>query len=440
MAKNKNKPIRIIAYGLDRKGFQPPKAAVTLGDKVTIDFVSFGSPAGLDDAHGVIIPQGAFEHIQCGGEIAGYLVCDGHRIDDELGIRERQALNVLGSGGWCCFLVGGIVDQVLDDSLEPLDLRDTDLCKRLLNRVDVSRQPIPEAASVSTADSRFSRFIESWGVARTQFFLPQGARKCCRTLATVRNAVVGFEHSAALFWLPFRQRGKSAEEAQELCLSITKAILGYRTDWVAQIPPWADDIMFHREQELGAMIARQKEDLVALRSELDGWKQHKAVLTASGERLRQEVLRVMGHFFALKLDPMDERREDFKILDDCNSILAFVECKGVNRSVRFEDVNQVDTNRERSGSDDSTPGILVINSDRSTEGIDERLAAVVDTKQTKHARVLNVLIIRTIDLLFLMMHLEEKPPAERGDVLLGLLRRGGGWLRCDRDGHELVQE
>ncbi len=57
-------------------------------------------------------------------------------------------------------------------------------------------------------------------------------------------------------------------------------------------------------------------------------------------------------------------------------------------------------------------------------GIDKRLYTKVADDQIKHATKLNVLIIRTIDLLFLMKNLEKKK--EKKDIMIELLNSGGG--------------
>jgi hypothetical protein len=47
-----------------------------------------------------------------------------------------------------------------------------------------------------------------------------------------------------------------------------------------------------------------------------------------------------------------------------------------------------------------------------------------------------VLVVRTIDLLYLMRHLEAEP--DRRDKFLGLLRSGGGWISAGPSGYELL--
>ena len=55
----------------------------------------------------------------------------------------------------------------------------------------------------------------------------------------------------------------------------------------------------------------------------------------------------------------------------------------------------------------------------------------------RHAKTMNVLIVRTIDLLFLMRHFENE--TERGKLLLKLLNSGGGWLKADSTEYKIVQ-
>jgi hypothetical protein len=117
--------------------------------------------------------------------------------------------------------------------------------------------------------------------------------------------------------------------------------------------------------------------------------------------------------------------------------LALVEVKGTTKGIKREYINQVDSHRERNELPPSLPGILLINIEMSIEGITQRLATTVDNEQIKHAQNFNVLIVRTIDLLFLMKRLENDP--ERKNKLLSLLSSGGGWLRADSKGYELMQ-
>lgn len=82
--------------------------------------------------------------------------------------------------------------------------------------------------------------------------------------------------------------------------------------------------------------------------------------------------------------------------------------------------------------------MLFINNEMSIAGINKRLEPKVPHDQIKHAKTLNILIVRTIDLLFLTRHLENNP--DRQAELMRLLLSSGGWLRADSEGYGVVSE
>jgi len=167
------------------------------------------------------------------------------------------------------------------------------------------------------------------------------------------------------------------------------------------------------------------------------WRAYKAILSTSGDILKDELVKILREYFELRVDPIEEYREDAKVLEENGNVVAIVEFKGVKRGVQREDINQVDTHRERNKMKATVPGVLIINNQMSVAGVDKRLDTPVAGLQIEHAKNHNVLIVRTIDLLFLMRHLEES--SARKEEFLKLLRSGGGWLRADADGYKVVQ-
>jgi hypothetical protein len=439
-AKHSKEPQRVIVYGLDKKDFELPTEPVKLDDRAVIEFVPFGAPVRLDDADGTVVPQGAFEKVEVTGRFGDLPVVDEVREWKELGARERQTWTLLEHGGWVCFLVGRIIDLPLLENRRVTNCRSTDLCKRVLNKLGIRREETSEIADASARDPRFNRFVETWGVAETQFFVTERERPECRVLAQRSRTVVGFEHKGSTFFLPFRAFETTADGARRIASELVSAVLEYREQRLAEPPAWGDEFRFRREAEVASDIEKHETDLRVLREEFASWRQYKVLLVASGDRLREEVLRAVREFFGLSVDPTDDRREDFKILDDAGAVLCFVECRGTNKGVQLADVNQVDTNRERSGGQQSTPGLLVINCDRSIEDLHERLSAQVQADQIRRGAQLNVLIVRAVDLLFLMWHLEGAEVAQRRAKLLGLLKEAGGWLRAGPEKYEIVKE
>ena len=60
------------------------------------------------------------------------------------------------------------------------------------------------------------------------------------------------------------------------------------------------------------------------------------------------VITIAREFFDVPVDPIDELKEDAKILDEHGGIQAFLEVKGTNSGIKREHINQVDSHRERS--------------------------------------------------------------------------------------------
>lgn len=162
------------------------------------------------------------------------------------------------------------------------------------------------------------------------------------------------------------------------------------------------------------------------------------VLTSSGDILKDRVVKILEEFFELNIDSIDQLREDAKIVDRDGNVSGLIEVKGTKKGIRREDVNQVDSHRERNSLDSAVPGLLIINNEMSINGVESRSKTKVAEDQIRRAKLLNVLIIRTIDLLFLMRHLEEDN--ERSSKFLNLVSGGGGWLRADSKGFAVVTE
>jgi hypothetical protein len=132
---------------------------------------------------------------------------------------------------------------------------------------------------------------------------------------------------------------------------------------------------------------------------------------------------------------VDEGREDFKIVD-AKTVVAVGEAKGTNGGIKRDHINQVDSHRERLGLTDAVPGLLLINNQMDVSGIAKRGETQVALEQVRHARRMNVLIARTIDLLYLMRYLEDD--VDKRAKLLALIRGGGGWLAAGPSGYRIV--
>jgi hypothetical protein len=93
-------------------------------------------------------------------------------------------------------------------------------------------------------------------------------------------------------------------------------------------------------------------------------------------------------------------------LDDVGNALYIAEIKGVNGGARREQVNQVDSHRERLGISSDVPGLLIINDFMGIEDFEERKKKTFDAQILIHAQRLNVKILRTTTLLEIMLACE----------------------------------
>lgn len=416
-----------LAFGFDVLGYDVAHHKIDLGDGGTIEFAGLKDQRRLDgDYEGVIIPQGIFEQF------------DGKRgfqwKQDLLSQREKEVWNRWEAGKWTCFLVRQIVDEIVGSMYMPsTPIRNTDLCKWALNALDVHRAPTPTLPHASATDSEFTQFVREYGTSATLFYLRD--RSEFRTLVRANDLVVGFEASQTLFFLPFYSTNKTNDDATRMLTMLVKGIHDYRQKRIVEMPDWVHELRFEREIVLDGELDSLRQQIAKLEAEQGVLRQYRAILTTSGDLLKDKLIEIMKNFFGFKVDPIDDRREDFKLLNDDESVFAVVESKGVKSGIKREHINQVDSHRERNGLDSTVPGILLINNEMSVEGIEARCKTSVPSEHVVHAQRFNCLVVRTIDLLLFMKMLEND--ADRGDKIRQLVSAGGGWLRAEGKEYQL---
>lgn len=419
--------MKVHAYAFEKIGFKDPTGEVEVRDDVFIQFVGYDEDTRLDAADGVIIPQGVFETWE-----RGQMSYDKPRLL----AREREVMNLLGTRKWLCFLVQEMRDVFND--ITPYVVKSTDLCKRLLSDLGIGWSLQPSGAAVSTKEDAFRPYVERYGVARTLFGLSHSKREHARFLATVGRDPAGFVLYGNQFWIPFHAQDKPQDEAaaQELAVCVVNAVVDYMQKHRKDVPAWANEFEFEAETKAKPVLRKTVEKAKRLREELGVWRARKSILVTTGDTLRDEIVAILRDYFGLNAEPTDEYVEDARIMGHEGVVLAHVETKGSKRGLKRENINQVDSHRERHGLDSATPGLLLINNEMTVAGIEERLQTKMSKEHIAHARAMNVLVMRTIDLLFLMKHLEDNE--RRGDEFLALLRAGGGWLSADAEGHRIV--
>lgn len=421
----------VILYGFDKAGLSIPPAVDR--PEYRIEGLPYGSPEIPANTKGLILASGIFEHVQYTtgymGRRAASVTCD----RENLLIVDRHVTNVLKSGGWIVILVREIVDEFPsgDGYNGTFVADDTDLAKRILTGIQ-RRRYSEGTGSVAPKRDEFGAYIKRWGIAKTLFGNPEGAR----VLAVAGEQVVGFEYGARVYVLPFMATSTSSEHAKELGETLVRGVLDYRRKMLVHLPDWVGDFQFVGEAELRREQSVLRERLLEVDSGLETWEKNKIVLVSSGTILKDALVEILKTFFGFSVDTLDEGRDDFKIIDDARAPIVIGEVKGTNGGVKREHINQVDSHRERLGLGADVPGLLVINNQMDITGIAKRHEAQVAQEQVRHARHHNVLVVRTIDLVYLMRHLEVD--LERREKFLGLLRGRGGWLSAGPSGYEVV--
>ncbi len=431
---NKSEKINILVYGFDMLGYQNPSEPLNISTNIKIQFSNFSVQLNLDDFNGVIIPQGIFESIER-SKTSIYTYYDIKVETDLLYEREREVINLLKQDNWICFLVSDIIDAIPQGG-RTKNIKDTDLCKRVLNSFNIRRRRPNVLTYLESKSNEFLEYIKEYGVAKNVFDFIQSNTKP-KVLITSGRATVGFEIKKKIFVIPFHTTKINTPTLRHFSKTIANAILDYRQKNIILLPSWLNSFQFEKEKFLDKEIDNLKKKLADFQIDLKKWQEYKSILIISGDLLRDKIVIILEDFFKFKVDPNDEGIEDAKIVDENLVPIFMLEIKGSKKGIKREHINQVDSHRERNNLPTSIPGILFINNKMDVVGIENKLKTTVPKEHIKHAKRLNVLIIRTIDLLYLMKHLERETN-KRKEVMANLLNSGGGWLSADLSEYKII--
>jgi hypothetical protein len=430
----------IFAYGFDQAGFATSHQPISLDSTLTVRFVDFYSSRNLNEADGVIIPQGIFEKIETRTDLFSGLF--GEKtfvlVDRSLMLeRERQIFTLLREGKWVCFLIGEIVDQIAQ-GVHSEPIFDTDLCKRILNAFMIDRRRryrLESPLTLKVRDEEFEPYMLRYGRPKTVFELPGDLPTERHAIAWLGNGVVGMEIDAQLFFLPFEASRQTLEMATNVLALLTPAIHQYRRDRIIAVPDWVDDFHFKSEEPLYLEINDLLGKVNRLESELASWKDYKAILASSGIYLRNKLVALFESVFGLRVQCID-REERFLIVKDNDSPIALMQSDASQGALELNSIEALAHSRQQHGFSNSFPAVLLINSHMAITNIGERSAATVGQEILQTAASQNILVIRTIDLLFLLNHLEKS--SNKKNRLLALLTSGGGWLKANSSGYDVI--
>jgi hypothetical protein len=388
---------RVLIYGFERKGFQRPGAEIG-GQNWFLEFGGMHDAPRFQEFDGVILFQGIFERF----EPVPDRYCPGllrHECDDEeLDRRTKELWALFEKGGLACFLLC----QPFIDFDEGRDFRQTDLSKRVLQdcryqRVNFDRRLIGIRCHLEA----FRRFFELYAGAFSSLESPPDATSSKR-LGSVGPDCVAAVSFGRLFFLPTLLPKRDPGALEEYLRLLVPALVSTWETLRTELPGWIAEFRFEREKRLLERRTELLAELTKIDGEMAPFEKLKGILAHRGEPLVDAVCNAFEQGLDVKVRREESFREDMALVDGEGRPIALVEVKGVAGGVQREHVNQADNHRERAGLPVDFPSLLIINTDISKAASMEDKVQPVAREQVEHAARNNVLIIRTIDLLFLI--------------------------------------
>lgn len=417
----KERSYNILVYGLEKMGVTALSEAITARN-FSISFEPFNTSQRFNDYDGVILFQGIFEQFERKpGFYESYLThsCKKNELDK----RKKEAKLLTKNGGFLCFLL----NCKFIDREDGRDFKGSDLTKHHLNYQKFYRSNFGQRiADLHIKSDDFRRFLEIYGAA-SSYFHHYNKYIEWRILAEVAGKVVGMIIKRNEYFVPILVPDNRPETVKEYFTLLAKGLTSSYNKLQVSLPDWLGKFSFVEE----AAMATERGVLERRIKEIDDryavLNRYRSVLALSGEDLVASVSEIFIHGFGVAIDTKDELREDFKLLGENNTTICLCEVKGTNKGVKRQYINQADSHRDRSGFEPDFPTLLIINTHiknaRSVEEKDQEIAS----EQIKHAVKMNVLVIRTIDLLGLLnIFLSGKVTLQKVEKLI---LSNAGWLR-----------
>jgi hypothetical protein len=159
----------------------------------------------------------------------------------------------------------------------------------------------------------FKNFLRDFGIVNTVFELPYNREKQFRIIASSGNEPVAIEWANRAFFLPFHTTKRDVVTLNLISTAVSRAILDYRQKRTAEVPAWLEEFKFAMETKLASEIETLQKQIADREGQVRIWQDYKAILSTSGEILKERVVAILRAFFGLKVDATEEFREDATI-------------------------------------------------------------------------------------------------------------------------------
>ncbi len=198
-----------------------------------------------------------------------------------------------------------------------------------------------------------------------------------------------------------------------------------------EFPSYLDEMEVGDERSLRARIDALTAEIATLTRALDDARRGKRILLVSGEELTNEVVRFLHEDLGLDVTRKGRANdgEELWLPDADGRPWASVQVTwSDDGNVTKHDVAQAMLRRARSGKDEETPVLMVVNTFRNSQALAERDTPVAEDVSRRAAED-HILLVRTIDLVRLGQRAQNGFPA--AEQLRDALSSGGGWIEVD---------
>lgn len=282
----------------------------------------------------------------------------------------------------------------------------------------------------------FQGFIQRYGTAYVRYAWAKEDCDWVRPICDTKRAVYGICIGGRVFCLPCVYP-QTHHQAVSIATAAIRCVRAYRERMSAKIAEWIAQYKFGKEAELAAQANDLQANLLRVQSQIDSYRQHKAVLALRSEPLVQAVSTLLREFLGIGLDIEEKCVEDATLRDEDGHILAVFEIKGVKGNFSRANVNQVASHRERLSLAPDIPGILIMNTIMTASSVEEK-DKPPHPDIVKKAVAEKVLVIRTLDLL------RYADAVERGVLTAEGFRQAilseVGWLKVENDEATVVTQ
>ncbi|MCK4447545.1 MAG: hypothetical protein KAW56_10750 [Candidatus Marinimicrobia bacterium] len=432
--KSNDRVYNILVYGIERVRLIPPENDI-ISHNYKLFFEPFDTKKRFSDFDGVILFQGIFEDYKYEQNMYGIFLNDYVCHKDELDKRCKEIDILIENQGFICFL---LCSPFHDSDSTSRNYRKNDLSKIYLNYPSFYRKNYSQRTSwVKSKYNEFNKFLKFFG-ATNSYFVNLNKNIDLKIIAESGKQITGMILFNRFFFIPSLIPENMPENIEEYFTLLSEAITSTVNKLVFEIPEWINEFKFKKEIKYLTEKSVLQDRINKINDNIELYQRFKRILLLDGEVLVDAVVELFEKGLNLNVNKHDDLKEDIKILNKDNNPIILGEIKGTNRGLKREHINQLDNHRERSDYPPEFPGILIINTHiKNSRNLKEK-DKDIPKEQIKHAVKMNILLLRTLDLLRLLRLIDDNCISR--DKALKIFKSEVGWLKVESSKYEVLQK